>query len=103
MVAYADFMNRAAIIAGGRLGMLFEGEFPWTYCFVPGDCITLAEDGIQLAEVEYACSRWAERNMRFNDTGEGQHLFPDMKRPVFDLESGPIRHFLSRIELIHAN
>lgn len=81
--------------------MLFEGELPHTYCFVPGDCITLASEGVELSEAEYARGRWDVRNMRCNDLGEGQHLFPDMRRPIFSLNSDPIQHFLSRIELAH--
>ena len=82
--------------------MLFEGELPQTFCFVPGECITLASDGVQLSEAEYARSRWDVRNMRCNDVGEGQHLFPDMTRPIFSLKSETIQHFLARIELAHA-
>jgi len=88
------------IIAGGQIGSLFEGEFPETLCFVPDVCIDRAGDHVRVVEGAYLRSGWDVRNMRFNDAGEGQHLFPNMERPVVDLEGKSVQTFLGRIERV---
>ena len=90
-------MKTPTIIAGGRSGCLFEGENPLTFCFVPEYCISDCGDRVQVSEGDYLRSGWDVRNMRFNDAGEGQHLFPNMSRPIFELDSEPVKTFLQRI------
>src|SRR3979490_2446119 len=95
-------MKTPVISIGGRSGRIFEGEVPQTYCFVPEDCILCAPDGVCVCEGDYIRSGWDVRNMRFNDAGTGEHLFPDALRPVIDLESPPVKTFIRRIDLIGA-
>ncbi len=95
-------MKAAIVTAGGRIGQIFEGEMPKTYCFVPADCLLSEGNTLRVVEGDYMRSGWDVRNMRFNDAGEGQHLFPNTLRPVSDLENERVRTFLHRIELIRA-
>jgi len=55
---------------------------------------------IHLAEGDYIRSGWDVRNMRFNETSDGQHLFPDTDRPIYDMSAAPVRTFLRRIQLV---
>ena len=95
-------MKTPAITVGGRTGLIFEGEMPETYCFVPEDCIVAEGDTLRIAEGDYVRSGWDVRNMRFNDSGAGQHLFPDPQRPVGDLGGELVRNFVCRIQTVHA-
>lgn len=95
-------MKVTTITIGGRPGSLFEGEALQTFCFVPSDCISAEGDNVHILEGDYVRSGWDVRNMRFNDAGEGQHLFPNTRRPVSDFESEKVRVFLHRIESVHA-
>ena len=90
-------MTPPLITIGGRNGCIFEGEIPQTYCFVPEYCIQSVGDRTEVAEGEYMRSGWDLRNMRFNEAGEGQHLFPNAQRPVANLDNEPVRIFLRRI------
>src|ERR1019366_7847306 len=65
-------MKHPTITICGRSGFIFEGEIPQTYCFVPEECLLPDGDGVRIAEGDYIRSRWDVRNMRCNDTGEGQ-------------------------------
>ena len=57
------------------------------------------EDGkLRIEEGDYVRSGWDVRNMRFNDFGTGQHLFPNTDRPVVNLDDDSVRVFLQRIE-----
>lgn len=93
-------MKTHTVTARGRPGFIFEGEFPQTYCFVPIECLDSEGDIIRLAEVEYVRTGWAERNMRFNDAGEGHHLFPNAQRMISDFENDPVRTFLHRLACV---
>jgi hypothetical protein len=95
-------INNLLITAGGSLGRIFEGEDPRTYCFVPEDCIAFEGGGFRLMEVDYARSGWDVRNLRFNDDGSGQHLFPNTEKPVADLDSGQVKTFIDRIDNVGA-
>ena len=95
-------MKTPTIIAGGRSGCLFEGENPLTICFVPEDCISGKGDEMEVAEGDYSRSGWDVRNMRFNDAGEGHHLFPNMQRPIVELDREPVKTFIHRIAGVHA-
>ena len=95
-------MNTLLIRAGGNLGRIYEGEEPQTLCFVPEDCIVFENGGIRLVEGDYLRSGWDVRNMRFNDQGSGQHLFPNTGRPVSDLDDENVKIFLERIEHVGA-
>lgn len=93
-------MNTPIISIGGRTGKIFEGEVPETFCFVPQDFLEEDGENVRVAEVDYVCSGWDVRNMRFNHAVEGEHLFPNVRRPVSNFESGPVRVFLNRIQII---
>ncbi|HEY4300028.1 MAG TPA: hypothetical protein VGM73_04080 [Candidatus Didemnitutus sp.] len=93
-------MSSTTISVAGRSGRLFEGEFPETYCFVPQECILEDGESVRLEELDYVVSGWDVRNMRFNQSGEGEHLFPDIHRPVNDLGSEGVRVFLDRIQVV---
>jgi hypothetical protein len=80
----------------GQSGYLFEGDRPRTFCFVPAECVFAQTDGFGVMELEYVHSRWDVLNMRFNDEADGQHLFPDVKRPVLDDTLEAVRNFLLR-------
>ena len=90
------------IRAGGCVGRIFEGESGPTYCFVPDDCIFFEDGKLRVEEGDYVRSGWDVRNMRFNDFGTGQHLFPNAARPVVDLDNDSVRVFLHRIENVRA-
>jgi len=93
-------MNTPIVTVGGRPGCIFEGQVPETFCFVPQDFIAVEGSDVQVAEGEYVRSGWDVRNMRFNQSSSGEHLFPDVRRPVGDLESESVRMFLQRISLV---
>jgi hypothetical protein len=95
-------MNTPTISVGGRAGQIFEGEVPETFCFVPQDYITEEGENVRVAEIDYVCSGWDVRNMRFNHAVDGEHLFPNVLRPVSDFEAAPVRVFLDRIKIIRA-
>jgi len=90
-------MQTSIITVDGRKGCVFEGELPHTFCFVPEECIIAEGDSLRVAEGDYIRSHWDVRNMRNNDAGEGQHLFPNAMRPLSDLNDEPVRIFLRRI------
>ncbi len=90
-------MKTPTITVDGRTGCVFEGEQPETYCFVPEDCLLPEVEGVRVLEGDYVRSRWDLRNMRCNDAGEGQHLFPKTQNPVVDFNSDLVRIFLRRI------
>ena len=94
-------MKTPTITIDGRSGRVFEGEIPETYCFVPEECIITDDDGVHVSEREYIRSKWDVRNMRFNDAGEGQHLFPNIQRPMVELENSQVRIFINRIGSVH--
>ncbi len=93
-------MKTPVITIGGRTGCIFEGEIPQTFCFVPEELITAEADSISVPGGAYVRSGWDVRNMRFNDEGEGEHLFPNPRRPVSDLEGPLVRSFIRRIEIV---
>ena len=95
-------MKSMLIRAGGCVGRIFEGESGPTYCFVPDDCIFFEDGKLRVEEGDYVRSGWDVRNMRFNDFGTGQHLFPNAARPVVDLDNDSVRVFLHRIENVRA-
>ena len=95
-------MKTPKITIGGSIGCLFEGEMPETYCFVPENCLAREGDVVRVREGDYMRSGWDVRNMRFNDAGEGQHLFPNPLRPVVDSDTAQVRQFLHRLEQVHA-
>ncbi len=90
-------MKNPTITIDGRTGCIFEGEIPETFCFVPEECIIAEGENVRVAEGDYIRGRWDVRNMRFNDAGEGQHLFPNAQRPLVDLNGAPVGIFLRRI------
>lgn len=93
-------MNTPIVTVRGRPGCIFEGEVPETYCFVPQDLIDDKGDEVQVAEGDYVRNGWDVRNMRSNQSSSGEHLFPNVRRPVSDLESEPVRIFLRRISMV---
>lgn len=93
-------MNLPTISIAGRSGRIFEGELPETVCFVPRECLTGEGEEIRFAEIEYVRSGWDVRNMRFNHDANGDHLFPDVRRPVSDFDSERVRVFLDRISIV---
>lgn len=95
-------METLRFTIGGRIGRLFEGEIPETYCFVPENCLAREGDGVRVLEGDYLRSGWDVRNMRFNEAGEGQHLFPNPLRPIVDPDTDQVRRFLRRLEQVHA-
>ena len=95
-------MNTLLIRVGGHLGRIFEGEDRETLCFVPEDCIAFESGGFRLVEGEYTRSGWDVRNMRFNDKGLGQHLFPNTGKPISDLNDENVKVFIGRIENVGA-
>jgi hypothetical protein len=95
-------MNTPIISVGGRSGCIFEGEVPETYCFVPQDYIRAEGGNVHVAEIEYVCSGWDVRNMRFNHAVDGEHLFPNVLRPVNDLEAEKVRYFINRIKIVRS-
>ncbi len=95
-------MKNLIVKAGGHLGRIYEGENPQTYCFVPDDCIIFEDGKVRIEEGDYIRSGWDVRNMRFNDSGLGQHLFPNLDRPIMNLEADSVRVFLDRIENVQA-
>jgi hypothetical protein len=95
-------MKVLKISIGGLTGSVFEGELPQTYCFVPEYCLVKEDGRLVVAEGDYMRSGWDVRNMRFNDAGEGQHLFPNTQRPIADLDVESVRIFLNRIDSVHA-
>ena len=90
-------MKTATITIDGRTGRVFEGEIPETYCFVPEECIIADGDTLRVAEGDYIRGHWDVRNMRSNETSEGQHLFPNSQRPVVEFGGNQVRIFLRRI------
>jgi len=90
-------MKTPTITIDGRTGRVFEGEIPETYCFVPEDCIIAEGDNVRVAEGDYIRGRWDVRNMRYNETSEGQHLFPNSQRPIVEFTGNQVRIFLSRM------
>ncbi len=90
-------MKTPIITVDGRTGCVFEGELPQTFCFVPEDCLLAEVGGVRVLEGNYVRSRWDVRNMRCNDAGEGQHLFPNPQSPVIDFNDEQVRIFLRRI------
>ena len=95
-------MDALLITAGGNLGRIFEGEDQKTLCFVPEDCIAFERGGFRLVEGDYMRSGWDVRNMRFNDEGLGQHLFPNTGKPISDLNNARVKVFIERIENVGA-
>jgi hypothetical protein len=95
-------MNTPTVMIGGRPGQIFEGEVAETFCFVPQECILGDGDDLHVAEIDYVRTGWDVRNMRFNDSAYGEHLFPDSHRPVSDLNSLPVRIFLNRIKMVRS-
>ena len=94
-------MKTPLITVDGHPGTIFEGELPATYCFVPQECISHEVGGIHVDEIKYVCSGWDVRNMRLSDTTDGQHLFPKPLCPVVNLDAGPVRQFLGRMQHVH--
>ena len=95
-------MEPSTLFIGGLDGFIFEGEAPQTCCFVPAYCLS-SEDGVfRVDEGDYVRSGWGVRNMRFNDAGGGQHLFPDARRPIVATDSDRVRTFIHRLEAIDA-
>lgn len=90
-------MKTATITIDGRTGRVFEGEIPETYCFVPEECIIADGDTLRVAEGDYIRGHWDVRNMRCNETSEGQHLFPNSQRPIAKLDDTQVRIFLRRV------
>lgn len=95
-------MSTPIVSVAGQSGRLFEGEVPETYCFVPQEFILGEGDAVRVEELHYVVSGWDVRNMRFNQSVEGEHLFPDVRRPVNDLEAEGVRVFLDRIQVVGA-
>ena len=95
-------MKTPIVTVAGHLGSVFEGEIPETFCFVPRECVTGEGDDVQVAELDYVRSGWDVRNMRFNDAAYGEHLFPNARRPVSDLEAKPVRVFLNRVRNVRS-
>lgn len=92
-------MNAPTVTVNGRPGLIFEGEIPDTYCFVPQDCVSVDADGPHVNELQYLRSGWDVRNMRCNETPDGNHLFPKARARVSQLDGEPVRHFLTRIKV----
>lgn len=81
----------------GMPGVIFEGELPDTFCFVPASCVRVERGETNVSEIDYVRSRWDERNMRLSPMLDGKRLFPKPNRPVRDLQAVPVRSFLARI------
>ncbi len=96
-------MKTATITIDGRTGRVFEGEIPETYCFVPEEFIFSDGEGLRVDEGNYIRSRWDVRNMRFNDAGEGQHLFPNAQRLMADLNGERVSIFIRRLASVHCD
>jgi hypothetical protein len=94
-------MNTPLVIVDGCKGVIFEGELPATYCFVPQECLSIDAGGIQVNEIEYVCRGWHARNIRFSERSDGQYLFPKPFFPVSNLEAESVTHFLDRIKKVH--
>lgn len=82
---------------GGTPGVVFEGELPETFCFVPESCVSVEHGETKVNELDYVRSHWDERNMRVSPMLDGKRLFPKPDRPVHDLHALPVRSFLARI------
>ena len=93
-------MNTSTVIVDGHRGLIFEGEIPETYCFVPHECVSIDQHGLRVNEIEYARSGWHARNMRLNDSTFGNFLFPKQYGRLVKLDTEPIRHFLERTSLV---
>lgn len=98
---FLQAMKSPIVTVDGHQGLIFEGELPATYCFVPQECISCDTDGIHVNEIEYICSGWHVRNLRFSERVDGQHLFPNPHCPVINLDAELVSHFLDRIKLVH--
>ena len=96
-------MKTPMIAACGTRGCVFEGAVEHTYCFVPEALIVTGDAGLRIAEGDYVRGGWDVRNMRSNETTNGQRLFPNSHRPVADLSSPAVRNFLGRIEQLTHN
>lgn len=94
-------MKTPTITIDGRTGCVFEGEIPQTFCFVPEELLIADGEHFRVAECDYIRARWDVRNMRCNDAGEGQRLFPNTRRDTVALDSPAVRTFLSRIAGAH--
>lgn len=92
-------MNAPTVTVNGRPGLIFEGEIPETYCFVPQECLSVDADGEHVNEIQYLRSGWDVRNMRCNETPDGNHLFPKTHGRAVKLDAAPVRHFLDRIKV----
>jgi hypothetical protein len=92
-------MNAPIVAVTDRSGLIFEGEIPETYCFVPRECISVDAAGAHLDEISYVQSGWDVRNMRLSDTTDGEHLFPNTDHKVVDFESAAIKQFLERMRI----
>ena len=88
---------RSTVTVAGQSGYLFESGNVGSYCFVPQDCVHVADDGrIIIDEVRYFRSGWALRNMRCAPTeSPGTFLFPDSNRMVSDFGPALLKQFLA--------
>jgi len=92
-------MNAPTVTINGRPGLIFAGELPDTYCFVPQECITVDADGEHVNEIEYIRSGWDIRNMRHNESTDANHLFPKVRGRLASLDGQSVRHFMTRIRV----
>lgn len=90
-------MHTTTVEVGDTRGAIFEGELPGTYCFVPENCIREEHGKTKIDGTGYIRSHWDERNMRVSAESGGKRLFPNLDRPVDNLQAEPVRHFLHRI------
>ena len=96
-------MKTNSIRIGDHFGRIFPGEYPQTFCFVPEECLWSEGGSLHLMEGDYVRSGWDVLNMRLNDAGEGQHLFPCADLLPADLEPSLAKTFLHRVEFIQAS
>jgi hypothetical protein len=87
------------LTVGGRVGCLFRAQLPANFCFVPLDQLVQGPEGkIEISELAYVQEGWSTQNMRWADSeSDGSHLYPDLGRPVDDLEAPAVQEFLRRI------
>lgn len=90
-------MNAPTVVVAGASGVVFEGETPDTFCFVPQQCVREDNGKLRVDEIDYVKSGWDVKNVRFSNPPFGNHLFPNSDRVVQDLEQPAVRGFLDRI------
>ena len=101
LVHLNHLMNNPIVSVDGHRGLVFEGEIPEAYCFVPEECVTIDASGVHVDEIKYIRSGWDVRNMRFSETADGQRLFPKMPYAIADLDAESVERFVERICLAH--